>query len=277
MRSKLESKWALALVVLSTVAVQSLWTHASAQQVLSESSSSSAVDGDGLSGTAGVAGTADGPATTAFQRRSTSLPLEFGPVVQGGVGLTQERSDFKFLMAGVHAGKVLYSHDQPGLLHGNFEYAMELFPFWQSYTPKFNRANCVGGPAPGSVSCSPLYSTGGTYTGVTFTPIILRWNIATRGRIAPWFQGAGGLLWTNHKYPAFGSGPLSLTNDGPNTDASVWNFTPQGGVGLHYFLTPERSIDFGANAVHISSASLGDRNPGVNASVQFTVVYTFWK
>jgi len=29
--------------------------------------------------------------------------------------------------------------------------------------------------------------------------------------------------------------------------------------------------------VHISSASLGDRNPGVNASVQVQLGYTFWK
>ncbi|XWK52478.1 acyloxyacyl hydrolase [Tunturiibacter empetritectus] len=52
---------------------------------------------------------------------------------------------------------------------------------------------------------------------------------------------------------------------------------PQGGVGLHYFLRPRRSIDFSANGVHISSASLGDRNPGVNASVQFSLGYTWWK
>ena len=85
------------------------------------------------------------------------------------------------------------------------------------------------------------------------------------------------MLWTNHKYPAFGGPPYTVQNDGPNADASVWNFTPQGGVGLHYFVKPRRSIDFGANAIHISSASLGDKNPGVNASVQFTLGYSWWK
>ena len=39
----------------------------------------------------------------------------------------------------------------------------------------------------------------------------------------------------------------------------------------------DRSIDFSANAVHVSSASLGDKNPGVNASVQFTIGYSWWK
>ncbi|WP_433983119.1 hypothetical protein RBB78_16035 [Tunturiibacter empetritectus] len=34
-------------------------------------------------------------------------PLEIGAIVQGGFGLTENRNDFKFIMAGVHAGKVL--------------------------------------------------------------------------------------------------------------------------------------------------------------------------
>jgi hypothetical protein len=48
-------------------------------------------------------------------------------------------------------------------------------------------------------------------------------------------------------------------------------------VGVHYFTRAKRSIDLGANAIHISSASLGDKNPGVNASVQFTLGYSWWK
>ena len=58
---------------------------------------------------------------------------------------------------------------------------------------------------------------------------------------------------------------------------SVWNFSPQGGIGMRYFVRPKRSIDLGVNAVHISSASLGDKNPGVNASMQFQIGYTYWK
>jgi hypothetical protein len=69
----------------------------------------------------------------------------------------------------------------------------------------------------------------------------------------------------------------TLGDNGPNDDTSVWNFTPQFGVGVHYFTSAKRSIDLGANAIHISSASLGDKNPGVNASVQFTLGYSWWK
>jgi hypothetical protein len=191
-------------------------------------------------------------------------------------------------MAGVHVGKVLTGDFAPGVLRGNFEYAVELFPFWQSYTPVTRRQNCVTVTSPTGAqqaSCSAPFSIGGTYTGVSVTPAIFRWNFVHGQRWAPWIQGAGGVIWTNHKYPPFGGPPISsgglssstLGNNGSNADTSVWNFTPQFGVGLHYFTRQMRSIDFGANAVHISSASLGDKNPGVNASVQFNLGYTWWK
>jgi hypothetical protein len=214
---------------------------------------------------------------TPFHTNSGKLPFEIGALVQGGIGVTENRSDIRFLMAGVHAGKVLTGDYLSGPLRGNFEYAVEVFPFWQSYTPKFQRAQCTPISGSDNISCSSLYNVGGTFSGVSITPIILRWNFTGTRRISPWIQGAGGVIWTNHKYPAFGSPTLNLANDGPNTDASIWNFTPQFGVGFHYFLRPRRSLDFSANAVHVSSSSLGDKNPGVNASVQFTIGYTWWK
>ncbi len=223
------------------------------------------------------------PQISAVAELASSTPWEYGALVQGGNGLTENRDGFHFLMAGAHLGKVLTGQIGPGLLKGNFEYAVEVFPFWQSYSPKFQRANCYATPEAGTtyvspgLYCSALYTVGGTYTGVSITPIILRWNFTHGSRLMPWIQGAGGSLWTNHKYPAFGSSSLSLANDGPNADTSVWNFTPQFGVGAHYFVRARRSIDFSANAVHISSSSLGDKNPGINASVQFSLGYTWWK
>ncbi len=200
------------------------------------------------------------------------LLLELGVLAQGGFGVTEDRNDYKFFMIGGHAGKVLTRNVGPGILRGNFEYAVEIFPFWQSYTPRFLRSTCTS-----NINCSALYPVGGTYTGVSITPAIFRWNFATSRRVVPWAQGAGGVLWTNHKYPPFGGPPYIVYNDGTSANTSVWNFTPQFGVGMHYFVRPRRSIDFGANAIHISSASLGDKNPGVNASVQFSIGYTWWK
>lgn len=206
---------------------------------------------------------------------SVRQPHEYGVLAQGGTGLTDGRDGIKFLLAGFHAGRVLTNNYLPGPLRGNFEYAVEVFPYWQSWTPKFERVSCAG--TAGAVRCSNPYTVGGTYHGVSVTPIMLRWNFAARGRVTPWVQGAGGVLWTNHKYPAYGDTTANLTTNGPNGDASVWNFTPQAGVGTHFFFRPDRSVDLSANAIHVSSASLGDRNPGVNASVQFSVGYTWWK
>jgi hypothetical protein len=267
----------LRMAVLALGVLGAMVPLALAQEFSSSNTASGGSPATGAGHAVGVGAAGAAAGETAFDAAARPLPVEFGATVQGGFGLTENRGGFKFLMAGVHAGKVLYRRDKPGLLKGNFEYGVELFPYWQSFTPKFQRANCTVVPNTPEIACSPDYTVGGTFSGASVTPIILRWNFASGRKIAPYVQGAGGLLWTNHKYPAFGSPILNLTNDGPNTDASVWNFTPQGGVGLHYFITPARSIDFGANAIHISSASLGDKNPGVNASVQFSVGYTFWK
>ncbi len=211
------------------------------------------------------------------QARASARSWESGVLFQGGVGLTEDRNGFQFFMAGAHLGKVLTPQIGKGVLRGNFEYAGEVFPYWQSNTPTFQRYSCVPTPNPTVISCVGPYTVGGTFHGASVTPIILRWNFTSGKKIMPFMQGAGGLLWTNHKYPAYGQGPVNIVNDGPGSDASVWNFTPQGGVGLHYFVKPRQSFDLGANAVHISSASLGDRNPGVNASVQFSIGYSWWK
>lgn len=211
---------------------------------------------------------------------SGNAKWDLGALVQSGVGLTEDRNSFKFLLVGAHAGRILTPNVGSGILRGNFEYGVELFPLWQSYTPKFQRIFCTYDAAviqSGEV-CSAPYTVGGTFTGVSVTPAIFRWNFTHGQRWMPWVQGAGGLIWTNHKYPAFGNtDPTNSSETGPSADTSVWNFTPQFGVGVHYFVRPRRSIDVSANAVHISSASLGDKNPGVNASVQFSVGYSWWK
>ena len=222
--------------------------------------------------------TAEAPvALNPLETASARQPHELGVLIQGGVGITDNRDGFKFLLAGVHAGRVLTNNYGSGPLRGNFEYAVEIFPYWQSLTPLFPKVKCAQAAGTAIISCSQPYLAGGTFNGVSITPIILRWNSARHGKLTPWVQGAGGVLWTNHKYPAYGDTSVSLQTNGPNGDASVWNFTPQGGVGAHYFVKPNRSVDFSANAVHISSASLGDRNPGVNVSLQFSLGYAWWK
>ena len=71
-----------------------------------------------------------------------SHPWEYGPFVNGGLG-TGDRADYKFLWAGLHAGKVLTDPLGKGILRGQFELAVELVPFWQAYTPKYLRGQLL--------------------------------------------------------------------------------------------------------------------------------------
>jgi hypothetical protein len=177
-----------------------------------------------------------------------------------------------YLSLGARAGKVISPPWGPGLLRGQFEYSAEVMPWWQGRTATFERYNLTATNDPNIAASSGPYKTGGAYNGISITPVLLRWDLGGSRRILPFVQGGGGLIWTNHKFPPVG--PLPAPG---HQGTSVWNFTPQFGVGFQYFLKPRRSITFNANAVHISNASLGDANPGVNATVQFQIGYSWWK
>ena len=90
--------------------------------------------------------------------------------------------------------------------------------------------------------------------------------------MTPWIQGAGGVLWTNHKYPAYGDTTANLNTNGPNGDASVWNFTPQGGgwgcITLPTLTDRSTSVRTQFMFLRLRSATV---NPGVNVSVQLSV------
>jgi lipid A 3-O-deacylase len=203
---------------------------------------------------------------------------EYGPFANWGTGVG-DRSDYKFFWAGFQLGKVLSPVVHAGIFSGQFEVGGEIMPLWQAYTPPPHEQTYECETMTGQFITCDLPFGGGTFHGVSIMPVIFRWNFLTRSRrIQPWFQAAGGLIYTTHKFP-----PNVMSNNnpakGPIVDGgtSVWNFSPQGGIGVHYFLKSKRSIDLGVSGVHISSASLGDRNPGVNASIQIQAGYTFWK
>lgn len=192
---------------------------------------------------------------------------EYGPFVNYGNGVGN-RDNFQFLRAGFQLGKIITRPMRTWPLPGQFELAGSIMPLWLAFTPPPHQQIFDYN---GQSYYAPV--GGGTYIGVSVMPVIFRWNFLTKSRrIQPWFQAAGGVIYTTHKFP-----PDVLVPHGTPGGTSVWNFSPQGGFGIHYFKRSGRSIDIGVNAVHISSASLGDRNPGVNASVEAQVGYTFWK
>lgn len=205
------------------------------------------------------------------EKTLASYPWEIGPFLQGGVG-TANRSNFHFLAAGIKIGKIVNHPALGSIFRGRFEYDIEIMPYWQAFTPKAGLQPYPVSPQTTPPSYQYLPTGGGTFTGVSITPIILRWDLMPHGHWAPFVQGGGGLIYTTHKFP-----PDVLVPHGQPGGTSVWNFTPQFGVGTQYFLSPRRSIYFEANAVHISSSSLGDKNPGVNASVQFQIGMAWWR
>jgi hypothetical protein len=216
----------------------------------------------------GVAATAN-PQAASYTKGSDTVDRtwEYGPFVNGGVGLG-DRDDFSFLAPGFQIGKTLTPVIHAGLLSGRFELAGNIMAPWLAFTPA---------PHSEVVTSNGVNYTenvgGGTFVGASITPVIFRWNFANHSRrFKPWVQAAGGLIYTTHKFP-----PNVEVPKGTPGGTSVFNFSPQGGGGFHYFINPRHSVDFGINAVHISSASLGDRNPGVNASLQFQLGYTWWK
>lgn len=104
-----------------------------------------------------------------------TCPWEFGPFFQGGVGVG-DRSDFSFTSAGVRLGKVITNQHLPGFVRGQFEYAGELMPYWQSFTPPPHLQETKY-EYEGQSGTVLLPYNGGTFSGVSITPIILRWDL----------------------------------------------------------------------------------------------------
>jgi lipid A 3-O-deacylase len=210
----------------------------------------------------------DGAATNPVAWVRTHQSWEYGPFINWGTGVGS-RSDYKFLWGGLALSKPVSPVVHAGIFSGQFEFGGNIMPLWQAYTPAPHEQTFYY-PGGGSYVAP---EGGGTFRGVSVTPVIFRWNFLTRSRrFQPWIQAAGGLIYTTHKFP-----PDQEVPQGTPGGTCVWNFSPQGGGGGHIFTSAKRSIDVGLSAVHISSASLGDRNPGVNASLQIQVGYTFWR
>ena len=192
---------------------------------------------------------------------------ELGPFVNLGTGVAQNFND-QFFAAGFQVGRNLTPIIHAGPLTGRFEFGGNIMPLWQAYTPSPYSQVVTSG----STQITQNYG-GGTFTGASITPVVFRWNFATRTpRLTPWFQAAAGVVYTTHKFP-----PTLEVPQGTPGGTSVFNFRSGGGFGLHYFTRPRRSVDFLLSAEHISSASLGDKNPGINASLQLQLGYTWWK
>jgi lipid A 3-O-deacylase len=157
----------------------------------------------------------------------------------GGSGVGQ-RSNVQMFRAGARVGRVMTEELGHGWRRGTFELAAEITPVDYVFWSGYQN----------------VYGFG-------ITPLDMKWNFTSGRRIVPFVEAAAGVLWTQVNIPP--------------GDTSQINFTPGGGGGMHIFLKPNRAITWTVRGVHISSASLGNHNPGVNGSVQVSLGYTWFK
>jgi lipid A 3-O-deacylase len=164
---------------------------------------------------------------------------EFAPILGGGSGVGKSSST-RFFYAGGRLGRVFTGEHLPGLLRGDFEWAGDVLPVYLFFT-----------------------AANGTIYGASVKPVIWQWNFTSGKRFAPYIAAAGGIVFTASNIP-------------PGNTSQV-NFTPQFVVGTRIFTKNNRAFFFEGSLAHLSSASLGPQNPGYNASLLFTIGYSWFK
>jgi hypothetical protein len=168
-----------------------------------------------LAGFASPARAQDGPETGGN---------EIGLWTTGGHGTNGIAQHTGVWTAGFRYGWVLTEPHGPSFLRGRFEYAVDAVPVFVVFQPT------------------------NTAYGAAVNPFALIWDFDTRGRVAPYIDLGGGVLFTNTQVP-------------PGT--SRINFTTAGAVGVH-FLAGKMNWTADVRFTHISNAGLQALNPGIN-------------
>jgi hypothetical protein len=137
--------------------------------------------------------------------------------------------------AGVTLGRVLTSAHGPGFLRGRFEYHVDAIPAFLIFQP------------------------GGTAYGAGFDPLGLKWNFLTHGRLEPYADLSGGVLFTNRPVPS---------------GVSRTNFLPSAALGMRV-LRGRYNWSAEIRYMHISDAGLTTFNPGIN-TVQLRLGWGFF-
>ena len=168
-----------------------------------------------LAGFASPARAQDGPETGGN---------EIGLWTTGGHGTNGIAQHTGVWTAGFRYGWVLTEPHGPSFLRGRFEYAVDAVPVFILFQP----AN--------------------TAYGAAINPFALIWDFDTHGRVVPYIDLGGGVLFTNTQVPS---------------GTSRINFITAGAVGLHY-LAGKMNWTADVRFMHISNAGLQPLNPGIN-------------
>jgi hypothetical protein len=188
---------------------------------------------------AAAAASAAAPGTQDWVAQSfTKHAWELGFVAGGGTGLGKSDTT-QFAFGGARGGLILTGNHLPGILRGNFEWAVEVLPLYAVLPP-----------------------SSGVY-GASVRPAIWQWNFTSWKKYAPYVAIVGGTVFT--------------TSNVPPGDTSTINFTEGLAFGTYMFVKPRSAFSFEATFGHLSNASIGAHNPGYNATFLFTVGYSWFK
>lgn len=95
---------------------------------------------------------------------------------------------------------------------------------------------------------------GGSLIG---TSLVMRFGFKPVGKVAPYFDAGSGAMHT------------TIDENAPEISGHT-QFLSQGGVGLQYFVSPQRAVVFEYHYFHMSNAGLQQPNHGFNGSM-FTI------
>ncbi len=142
----------------------------------------------------------------------------------GGHSVSGGRGNTGVFNAGLRYGWILTDPHLPGFLRGRFEYAVDAVPVFLAFQPR------------------------NTAYGGGFDPLGLKWNFQRHGRISPYLELTGGVLFTSHDVP---------------TGTNTVNFMDQAAMGMH-ILGAKHNVSLELRYMHISNAGLATPNPGIN-------------
>jgi lipid A 3-O-deacylase len=157
--------------------------------------------------------------------------------VGGGTGIN-DRSDVQMFRVGGRVGRVFTRQRKLGSFEVDSEFSPVDYVLWSGYKNVY---------------------------GFSANPLVFKWDLPSHAgsKLAPFFLAQGGFIYSSDNVPP--------------GDTSRFNFTTGAGLGMHVFTHANRAVTIDMRAIHLSNASLGNHNPGINASLQFSLGYTWFK
>ena len=145
------------------------------------------------------------------------------------IGSTEDR---KLALFALRYGRILRTWDSVSL-----EYTLDIFPAAVVFEPNRVRRGK-----------SSFYGAG-------LSPLGFKINFGQQSWIKPFIAASVGFLYFEEDVPVPGS--------------SRFNFTPEAGLGVQFFLTPKNALTLGYKLHHMSNAYTSRSNPGMDSHVLY--------